>query len=280
MMITRMTSTCKNGATNQAVNRSRQRCPFHGQQARWLNNRRRSPFGDPGESMEYEDARSELLRHAGIAEDYYEDGFLACLRPYSGIKPKSFHTIIESILSVGSRFSSADNIDRPVVCALWSLTTTARNWGTEDDGMLVRNKLISPTDRKQLRQWISIIESTMLGLLHGRKPYDSIHRYCEYVVEHGWGPNFRYFIPLLSAAIDNDDFGDRLQGHCEAIISLGPQAIETKGSLERARLRKWGWYEPQEQCAAESLRFIDQALSAIERDQNDIAPPPMLDGSP
>lgn len=218
--------------------------------------------------MEYDDARNELLRHAGIAEDYYEDGFLACLRPYSGIKPNNFHTVIESVLSVGSTFSSADSIERPIVYAIWHLTTTARNQGTEDDGMLVRNKLISPEDRMRLRQWIAILESMMLSLLHGRKPYDSIHGYCEYVVEHGWGQNFRYFVPLQSAAIDNDDFGDRLQGHCEAIISLGALAIATKGSLERARLRRWEWYEPHERCAAESLGFIDQALSALESDQD------------
>ena len=216
--------------------------------------------------MQYDEARSELLRHAGIAEDYYEDGFLACLRPYSGIKPNNFHIVIESILSVGSAFSATDNIERPVVYAIWNLTTTARNWGTEDEGVLVRNKLISPADRIRLRQWIAIIESMMLSLLHGRKPYESIHGYCEYVVEHGWGPNFRYFVPLLSDAIDNDDFGDRLQSHCQAIISLGSQAIETKSSLARARLRKWEWYEPHERCAAESLGFIDQALLAIVDD--------------
>ncbi len=38
--------------------------------------------------------------------------------------------------------------------------------------MLVRNKLISPEDRMRLRQWIAILESMMLSLLHGRKPYD------------------------------------------------------------------------------------------------------------
>ncbi|MEZ6136320.1 MAG: hypothetical protein R3C53_15605 [Pirellulaceae bacterium] len=218
--------------------------------------------------MEYDDARIELLRHAGIAEDYHEDGFLACLRPYTGIKQNNFHNVIESVLSVGDRFSSTDSVERPVVYAIWLLTTTARNWGTEDDGMLVRDKLISTDDRMRLRQWIAIIESMMRNLLHGLKPYDSIHGYCEYVVEHGWGTNFSFFIPLLSAAIENDDFGDRLQGHCEAIISLGPEAIGTKSSLERARLRKWDWYEPHERCAAESLGFIDKALAAIERERD------------
>ena len=228
----------------------------------------RSSLRAPEKSVEYDVARNELLRHAGIAEDYYEDGFLACLRPYSGIRPNNFHTVIESVLSVGNTFSSTDSIERPVVYAIWHLTTTARNWGTEDDGMLVRNKLITPEDRMLLRQWIAIIESMMLNLLQGRRPYDSIHEYCEYAVEQGWGSNFRFFVPLLSAAIENDDFGDRLQGHCEAIMSLGPEAIGTKSSLERARLRNWEWYEPHERCAAESLGFIDQALSAIESEQD------------
>lgn len=218
--------------------------------------------------MEYDDARNELLRHAGIAEDYYEDGFLGCLRPYSGIKPNNFHTVIESVLSVGNTFSTADSIERPIVYAIWHMTTTARNQGTEDDGMLVRNKLISADDRKRLRQWVEILESMMLCLLHGRESYDSILQYCEYVVEHGWGPNFRFFVPLLSAAIENDDCGDGLQAYCEAIISLGPKAIETKASLERARLRKWEWYEPHERCTAESLGFIDKALLAIENTQD------------
>ena len=53
--------------------------------------------------MQYEDAKTELLRHAGIAEDYYEEGFLACLRPYSGLKAENFHAVVEAVLSVGNR---------------------------------------------------------------------------------------------------------------------------------------------------------------------------------
>ena len=51
--------------------------------------------------MQYEDAKTELLRHAGIAEDFYEDGFLICLRPYSGLKVKNFHSVVEAVLSAG-----------------------------------------------------------------------------------------------------------------------------------------------------------------------------------
>lgn len=53
--------------------------------------------------------------------------------------------------------------------------------------MLVRNKLKLPEKRKQLREWIAILESLMLSLLHGRAPYALILAYCETVVEHGWG---------------------------------------------------------------------------------------------
>ena len=52
--------------------------------------------------MQYEDAKTELLRHAGIAEDFYEDGFLICLRPYSGLKVKNFHSVVEAVPSVGT----------------------------------------------------------------------------------------------------------------------------------------------------------------------------------
>jgi len=203
--------------------------------------------------MEYDSAKLELSRQAGIAEDYYEKGFVPCLRPYSGIREDNFHFVVESVFSVGDAISSTNMIERRIVHSIWHLTTTARRWGIDDDGMLARNKLISPDDRLRLRRWITIIEAMMLNLLDGLKPHNSIHSYCEYVAEHGWGPNFGFFVPLLSAAIDSNDVGDTIQGHCEAIIPLGSNAIALKDTLGRERRRKCEWYEPQERCVAEML---------------------------
>jgi hypothetical protein len=217
--------------------------------------------------MEHDDAKVELSRHAAIVEDYYEDGFIGCLRPYSGIRAENFHSVVESLLSVSIAFASTNTIERCIAESICRITVTARRWGIDDDGMLVRNKLISPDDRAQLRRWITIIETMMLDLLAGLKPHETIHGYCEYVAEFGWGANATFFVPLLGSAIETDDVGDRLQGHCAAITRLGSRAIAISDSLVRARRRKWEWYEPRERCAAEMLGYIDQALAAISNIQ-------------
>ena len=213
--------------------------------------------------MEHEDAKIELSRHAGIVEDYYEDGFIGCLRPYSGIRAENFHSVVESLLSVGFSFAYTNTIERCIAESVCRITVTARCWGIDDGGMLVRNNLISSADRLQLRRWITIIETMMLDLLAGQKPHETIHGYCEYVAEFGWGRNAAFFVPLLGWAIESDDCGDRLQAHCAAITRLGAKAVAISDTLVLARRRKWEWYEPQERCAAEMLGYIDQALAAI-----------------
>lgn len=216
-----------------------------------------------GALMDYEIAKVELLRHAGIAEDHYAAGFLGCLRPYSGLRERNFHQVVEALLSAGSVFSCSDFVDRRVTESVLCMCHCARRWGVDDDGMLVRNKLVNPDDRRRLQQWVTIIEKMMLELLAGRPPYETLHVYCEYVAEFGWGENFDYFLPLLACAIEADDIGDRLQGYCAAIIRLGPTAHPVAKSLVQVREREWCWYEPHEQCAAEMLRDIDRALAAI-----------------
>ena len=213
--------------------------------------------------MEHKDAKIELSRHAGTAEDYYEHGFVGCLRPYSGIRAENFHSVVESLLSVGSTLASTNTIERGIAESIYKITVTARYCGVDEEGMLVRNNLISSHDRSQLRRWITIIETMMLDLLAGQRPHETIHGYCEYVAEFGWGGNAAFFVPLLGSAIETDDIGDRLQGHCAAIIRMGAQAIAVSDSLFLARRRSWEWYEPQERCDAEMLDYIDQALAAI-----------------
>ena len=214
--------------------------------------------------MQYEDAKTELLRHAGIAEDFYEDGFLTCLRPYSGLKVENFHSVVEAVLSVGTVFASAEKIERSIVYAAWTLTSMARSHGLNDDSMLVRNKLISPEDHNQLSRWVDILEWMMLRLLHGQRASDSMSGYCEYVAEFGWGQNLSFFLPLLSEAIASDDaVGDTIPAYCEAIIAAGPKAAELKAALLKARKRKWTWYEPHKRCNAEMRGYIDRALDAI-----------------
>lgn len=213
--------------------------------------------------MQYDDAKQELIRHAGTSEGFYEHGFLGCLRPYAGLKDENFHTVIQSLLTVGHEFASTKRVESGVVEALFVITATARRWGTDGDGMLVRNKLISPEDRLKLRRWIRIIEDMMLDLLAGNPPHETIHTYCEYVAENGWGENAAYFVPLLGSAIDADDLGDRIQAYCAAVTRLGKRGRPVADALLNARKRKWDWYEPHERCTAEMRGYIDQALAAI-----------------
>lgn len=214
--------------------------------------------------MQHEAAKTELLRHAGIAEDFYHSGFLGCLRPYSGLKDENFHAVVEALLSVGALFASTETIERSIVQAMWNLTVRARVTGISDDSLLVRNKLITPEDRKKLSRWVCSLEQTMERLLYGKRPADSMHSYCEYVSEHGWGQNLDFFLPLLSEFIAKDDAeGDMIQSYCEAIIAAGPKATELKAVLLKARNRKWDWYEPHQRCNAEMQGYIDGALAAI-----------------
>lgn len=218
--------------------------------------------------MQYADAKIELARHAGMADDYYEHGFVGCFRPYSGIRDENFHAVIESLLSVGEVLSETPTIDRSVVESVWRITTNSRRATTADNGMLVRNKLITPEDRLKLRRWIRIIEDMMLDLLAGNPPHETIHGYCEYVAELGWGDNAAYFVPLLGLAIEADEVGDRIQGYCAAVTRLGVDASPVSASLLQARKRKWDWYEPHERCTAEMHGYIDQALAAIDDRQH------------
>ncbi|MFN3151489.1 hypothetical protein [Bremerella sp.] len=213
--------------------------------------------------MQYADAKLELARHAGIADDYYEHGFVGCFRPYSGIRDENFHAVVEALLSIGEVLSETPTIDRSVVESVWRITTNSRRATTADNGMLVRNKLITPEDRLKLRRWIRIIEDMMLDLLAGNPPHETIHAYCEYVAELGWGENAAYFVPLLSSAIEADDLGDRIQAYCAAVTRLGKRTCPVADALLNARKRKWDWYEPQDRCAAEMRGYLDEALAAI-----------------
>ena len=219
--------------------------------------------------MQYEDAKTELLRHAGFAGNFYKDGFLACLRPYSGLKAENFHSVVEAVLSVGTVFASVETIERSIVYAVWSLTSRARTSGLDNDSMLVRNKLISPEDHNRLSRWVDILERMMLRLLHGQRAADSMHGYCEYVAEFGWGQNLGFFLPLLSEAIESDDVGGDLIGtYCEAIVAAGPKAASLEGVLLAARKRKWTWYEPYKRCNDEMQGYFDRALDAIDNHPN------------
>jgi hypothetical protein len=213
--------------------------------------------------MDFEAAKTELLRHSGCAENSYDDGFVGCLRPFIGLREGNFHQVIEAVLSVGTEFASSITVERSIAESVLGITVYGRRWGVDEDGMLVRNHLITPDDRQRLRNWVEIIETIMMGLLAGHSPAMTIHAYCEYVATCGWGDNYSFFLPIVAAAIDCDELGDYLQGHCAAIAKLGRPALSVADALIRSKTRDYSWYEPNERCAAEMQMHIDNALNGI-----------------
>lgn len=214
--------------------------------------------------MNYATARLKLLLHAGMSsEDIQSDGFLGTLRPYKGLHDENFHQVMEAILLAGESIYSEPKIDRDLVDAIWRMCIIARLSGIELNGPLVKNKLISPQDSLKLQSWVTTMEKTMLRLLSGNSPSESIHAYCEYVASFGWGTNHSFFIPLIVSTISNPDLGDHLEACTLALAALGAPAISTLDALREALLREYDWYEPTDRCTQEMRSYLQAAITAI-----------------
>lgn len=213
--------------------------------------------------MDFETGKTELQRHAGCATDYYEDGFVASLRPYIGLRERNFHQVVEAVLSVGAEFASSENVERSIVYSVFDMTSTARRWGVDEGGMLVRNRLITPEDRKRLGDWVQRIELMMLPLLAGQSPATVVSVYSQYVARYDWGENYAFFLPHIAAAIDSEETEGSLEYHCGAIAKLGKRGLPVADALLRAKKRKYSWYEPRERCDAEMQTHLDNAIASM-----------------
>ena len=135
--------------------------------------------------MDYEEAIHQLRLHTGFIDGarsqfHLEDGFLTCLRPYTGLQEKNFHAVMAALLAVGKRIHREPTIEREIVEAVWWMCYHARSWGVEPDGVLRRNELITPADATRLARWVDIIEQTMLWLLVGKPPCEAASLYEGY----------------------------------------------------------------------------------------------------
>jgi len=68
--------------------------------------------------------------------------------------------------------------------SLWGICVLAECWGVEPDGMLQRNKLISPDDVQRLAEWIKIISWTVMLLLDGAGDEAAFEMYKRYCMNH------------------------------------------------------------------------------------------------
>lgn len=102
--------------------------------------------------VDYEAAVNVILRH-GIGRDdapqneaCLQDGFLGVLRPFSGLREENFLQVMEAIIALRPHLEGKQAWETRLVEGLWGLTTRARLWGLDPDGMLQRNRLLSDAD--------------------------------------------------------------------------------------------------------------------------------------
>lgn len=112
--------------------------------------------------MTLERARHILIQHSQNAEQ----GFCASLRPFRGLRRDYCAQIEEAFLVVAPELQH-QTVDQQLICALWDILWTARNWALLPGSMLRRNHLISPEEVAFLQQWVGKMDNAICITLQG-----------------------------------------------------------------------------------------------------------------
>ena len=133
--------------------------------------------------MTYDEAVNVILEHGigrgdvPLEDATYPDGFLGCLRPYSGLNESNFLSVMEAVIALRPHVLGVTQWERRLVSGLWGLTTKARSWGLDPAGMLQRNGVLSKEESSQLLIWVTCIEMAVSRLLHEGDPADAMAYY-------------------------------------------------------------------------------------------------------
>ena len=129
--------------------------------------------------MDYEDALNTILMHGvgrsdvPLSEALHENGFIGCLRPWSGLRDENYHELMTAIVSLRHTLAGCTEWPTELVGGIMGIIRMAHCWGIDETGMLRRNNLISDTDVAKLRRWTRRIESVVEQLLMGNDPLDT-----------------------------------------------------------------------------------------------------------
>ena len=133
--------------------------------------------------MDYETAVNLILMH-GIGRDdvppdeaLLPDSFLGCLRPFSGLREENFLRVMEAIIALRPHLGAGQAWEQRLVEGLWGLTTRARLWGLDPDGMLQRNRLLSAAETATLLRWVRNIEWAVTRLFRQGDPQEILNDY-------------------------------------------------------------------------------------------------------
>lgn len=106
-------------------------------------------------------------RHPDVDNIQWEKGFLPSLRPYKGLNRNSFDNLIECLNVLKDEIKEAEFIERELILDLWTICHYSKAWGTNPEGMIRSNNLISEDDLKQLENWINEISYKVSFWLEG-----------------------------------------------------------------------------------------------------------------
>lgn len=203
--------------------------------------------------MQFSEAKSLIRMHAG-AEDgpRMATGLLGSLRPYRGLDDENFEEIVEAIAAVADHLQSGPDVDRELIHALWSMCQTARGWGVREGGMLPRNHLISPDDRRKLESWVNIIESMTLHLLWGNGLPLAISPYAEAVADARLPAPGARLVPLFVGSLKSEDADVRIY----AAGALGQMGNASRDAVPTLRMYLLDANREVSQAAALSLEKI------------------------
>ena len=141
-------------------------------------------FGGRGRvAVDYKDAVNVILmqgigrKDVPLGDALTPDSFLGCLRPFSGLREENFQQIMDALVALKPHLAGQAVWERRLVEGLWGLTTTARLWGLDPDGMLQRNRLLSADDTARLLRWVRCIEMAVSCLLRGGDPAEALAYY-------------------------------------------------------------------------------------------------------
>lgn len=208
--------------------------------------------------MQLSEAKFLIRMHAGTVEGPKMDtGFIGCLRPYRGLDDENFEEVVEAIATVANDLEVGPQVDRDVIFALWSMCQTARIYGVREGGILTRNHLTSPDDRRKLEMWVNIIESMTLRILRGSGLPLAISSYADAVAFTRLpAPGVR-LVPSFVGSLTSDD-ADVRQYAAGALGQMGAAALDAIPAL---RLCVLDANNKVSQTAAQALEKISQATA-------------------
>ena len=133
--------------------------------------------------LDYEAAVNVILMNSIGRDDvpledaFLEHGFLGSLRPFSGLREENFLQVMEAIIALRPHLQDKKVWDARLIEALWELTSTARLWALDPNGMLQRNRLLSEADAALLLRWVQCIELAVRRLFRGGDPRQALAYY-------------------------------------------------------------------------------------------------------